>query len=206
MGKSCCFFVAGAAAALVVVVIAAVAVGALLAHRLGGGRDLSGLWQLARRDAAATRGRPRELTLFAGDDNRTRSTWTADARAPRCSTECRCSRGGLIGYGRYCGYHYTGCDGYGPCDATDACCMAHDRCVGREGYTDCGCTIALAKCLICAGAWYDYYSYSYYSSWRCRHADDARTTMLADIAYLLPSCFDRAEAEAMEAAVAASCR
>ena len=43
---------------------------------------------------------------------------------PSCSTECRCTKAGFKAYGRYCGYGYSGCDNYGPCDAADACCMA----------------------------------------------------------------------------------
>jgi len=38
-----------------------------------------------------------------------------------------------IKYGKYCGVGYSGCPGEKPCDDIDACCMAHDDCVGKFG-------------------------------------------------------------------------
>ncbi|KAH7297217.1 hypothetical protein KP509_26G059500 [Ceratopteris richardii] len=35
-------------------------------------------------------------------------------------------------YGKYCGLGYTGCPGEAPCDGLDACCLAHDVCIGSS--------------------------------------------------------------------------
>jgi hypothetical protein len=89
-----------------------------------------------------------------------------------CSTECKCSAGGLSGYGRYCGMLYSGCEGYPPCDDIDYCCMVHDGCVGENGYTDCACSRALAQCAACA--FYrrklGYVSESF--AWTCHHSSE----------------------------------
>lgn len=38
-----------------------------------------------------------------------------------------------IRYGKFCGVGWSGCPGEKPCDDLDACCMAHDECVGKAG-------------------------------------------------------------------------
>lgn len=135
-------------------------------------------------------------------------------RAPdgsMCVTECKCTRGGLAGYGRYCGYDYYACEGYVPCDAMDACCMAHDYCVSKHGYTDCGCTVGLAECAACVylaetlGMAQSYYHFGYHNSWECRHARDVAALVLSDILFLVPKCFDRAEMAALAKAVDFDC-
>lgn len=118
-----------------------------------------------------------------------------------CNRACQCTRGGLVGYGRYCGYKYTGCEGYGACDAVDACCLAHDACVTVQGYTDCNCTVALAKCVACSGLSADGVS----PSW-CATSFEVAAVILADVLFLLPACFERAEREALATAVDLTCR
>ncbi|KAK8970507.1 hypothetical protein KSP40_PGU005185 [Platanthera guangdongensis] len=52
-----------------------------------------------------------------------------------CSRSCVAEScyGMGIRYGKFCGVGLSGCPGEKPCDDLDACCMAHDECVGREG-------------------------------------------------------------------------
>lgn len=122
-----------------------------------------------------------------------------------CRTECQCTVGGAVaGYGRFCGYHYSGCAGYGPCDAVDACCVAHDACVTTEGYTDCTCTTVLAKCMACT--WFSEQSEPYAGNWTCSLSRQAAAVILADIMFLLPTCFDEAERAAIGTAADLSCR
>ena len=52
-----------------------------------------------------------------------------------------------IKYGKYCGVGYSGCPGEKPCDDIDACCMAHDDCVGKFGMTHVKCHKKLKNCL-----------------------------------------------------------
>jgi len=128
-----------------------------------------------------------------------------------CVTECKCTRGGLTGYGRFCGYDYYACDGYLPCDAMDVCCMAHDYCVSKRGYTDCQCTTALAECAACVyraetlGMASAYYHFGYHNSWECRHARDVAALVLSDMLFLVPKCFDGAEMVALAEAVDFDC-
>ena len=120
------------------------------------------------------------------------------ARA-ECETQCVCSRGGLTGYGRSCGYRYSSCPGYPPCDAVDACCAAHDDCVGRLGYDSCECTQTLAACLACS-------RYGNSSGWTCEHAQFAAAMMVADVRFALPQCFDAQEMALLATAVDLSCK
>jgi hypothetical protein len=135
---------------------------------------------------------------------------------PTCATDCQCSTGGFKAYGRYCGYMYSGCEGYPPCDPTDACCMAHDQCVSEERYVDCGCTTALAKCLACVyyacvsgeigfRSFIPDYEEGGGTDWTCVFSREVVAKLLADILYVLPSCFDRAQREALSAAVDLNC-
>jgi hypothetical protein len=128
-----------------------------------------------------------------------------------CSTECACGKGGISEYGRYCGFNYMGCDGYKPCDAIDYCCMMHDMCVSKFGYTSCDCTVALAKCAACT-----MYTRNLRietlddviandGEWNCRWSDKVASLVLTDILYILPKCFNRAEIEALSAAVDFNC-
>jgi len=97
--------------------------------------------------------------------------------------ECRCTTAGLSPYGRWCGFGYTGIAGVDePCDALDACCMAHDLCVGSEGLMSCGCHAALVECAICV-----YVSPEARGDW-CVHAGDAAAMIVADITYIFPYC------------------
>ena len=75
--------------------------------------------------------------------------------------------------------------------------MAHDACVTAEGYADCNCTVVLAKCAVCS---------QFGGESTCAHAAEAAATILADIMYLLPNCFDEAEREAVASAADLSCR
>lgn len=119
-------------------------------------------------------------------------TYNALHPSQRCSDQCQCTTAGLLPYGRYCGLWYTGCPGALPCDNVDACCLAHDACVGENGYTDCECTVAVTKCLVCAisnGA------SSPQAPWSCKYHMDAARRMVADVKLLLPHCYRRAKQE-----------
>jgi hypothetical protein len=72
--------------------------------------------------------------------------------AERCSKKCVAGTTVLAFYGRYCGYMYTGCPGYPPCDALDSCCFTHDKCVDARGYSDAACSEALYRCVLCVAA------------------------------------------------------
>ncbi|KAL9324693.1 hypothetical protein ACSQ67_009550 [Phaseolus vulgaris] len=69
---------------------------------------------------------------------------------PNCSTTCIAEQCDTIGirYGKYCGVGYSGCPGEKPCDDLDACCMAHDDCVGKLGMTHVKCHETLKACLM----------------------------------------------------------
>jgi len=127
-----------------------------------------------------------------------------------CITECKCSKGGIAGYGRYCGMRFTGCPGTLPCNAIDRCCMIHDACVGEFGYTDKNCTVALAKCAACVyfSGEISMSSQAYETGWSssCSTSQtDIAELILADILYLLPDAFDRAEENALAMAVKLDC-
>ncbi len=79
---------------------------------------------------------------------------TVQGRAPRsCSKRCVARDCGslTLSYGKYCGVTHTGCEGEEPCDAFDACCAAHDKCVGTKtmglGKQDKVCHSAFTACL-----------------------------------------------------------
>lgn len=107
-----------------------------------------------------------------------------------CSSSCVCSSGGMIPYGRYCGFGYTGC-GADPCDDADACCKTHDECVTAHGYTDCNCTIAFAKCQACV------VRRNVPSA--CPKKLQASVRMAADVKFILPRCYEAARAESARA-------
>ncbi|XP_014507858.1 phospholipase A2-beta [Vigna radiata var. radiata] len=73
----------------------------------------------------------------------------AHCSAQNCSRTCIAEQCDTIGirYGKYCGVGYSGCAGEKPCDGLDACCMAHDDCVGRYGMTHVKCHKKLKNCL-----------------------------------------------------------
>ena len=134
--------------------------------------------------------------LMMMNTNKDRSNRTLFRTTERCATDCKCSGGGIDHYGRFCGFRYSGCNSYGPCDEVDSCCMAHDQCVEIHGYLSCRCSILFAKCLVCSRS-----SLSSHSrfTWNCNTRDDAAKTMLADIMDIEPSCFNKAEQEALQA-------
>ncbi|KAL0905327.1 hypothetical protein M5K25_023739 [Dendrobium thyrsiflorum] len=66
-----------------------------------------------------------------------------------CSRSCvaeSCDTFG-IRYGKFCGVGWSGCPGEKPCDDLDACCMAHDECVGKGGMTNVKCHGKLKRCM-----------------------------------------------------------
>ncbi|KAK7272753.1 hypothetical protein RJT34_29571 [Clitoria ternatea] len=67
-----------------------------------------------------------------------------------CSRKCIAEQCDTVGikYGKYCGVGHSGCPGEEPCDDLDACCMAHDACVGKFGMTHVKCHTKLRNCLI----------------------------------------------------------
>jgi hypothetical protein len=104
-----------------------------------------------------------------------------------CASECMCSTAGVSGYGRYCGYGYSGCSQQPPCDAIDACCMAHDFCVDRYGYLSCACARPFVKCQSCGR----HGKLSMFTrGWTCPHAREAATTLMSDITFCQSRCFD----------------
>eukprot|EP01060_Flectonema_neradi_P021363 TRINITY_DN2894_c0_g1_i1.p1 TRINITY_DN2894_c0_g1~~TRINITY_DN2894_c0_g1_i1.p1 ORF type:complete len:228 (+),score=48.10 TRINITY_DN2894_c0_g1_i1:54-737(+) len=68
-----------------------------------------------------------------------------------CSNECLakdCKAALTLRWGAYCGIGHSGCEGVKPCDAYDACCQKHDKCVDKDGgIMDADCHSALKKCL-----------------------------------------------------------
>ncbi|XP_019436767.1 PREDICTED: probable phospholipase A2 homolog 1 [Lupinus angustifolius] len=66
-----------------------------------------------------------------------------------CSKKCIAENCDTIGikYGKYCGVGYSGCPDEKPCDDLDACCMAHDNCVGKFGMVHVKCHVKFKKCL-----------------------------------------------------------
>ncbi|AES77093.1 probable phospholipase A2 homolog 1 [Medicago truncatula] len=74
----------------------------------------------------------------------------ADSSSANCSKKCIAELCDTMGikYGKYCGVGYSGCPGEKPCDDIDACCMAHDDCVGKFGMTHVKCHKKFKKCLI----------------------------------------------------------
>ncbi|KAL3685245.1 hypothetical protein R1sor_003267 [Riccia sorocarpa] len=70
-----------------------------------------------------------------------------------CSSVCEsshCKDPPELRYGKYCGVGYTGCSGQAPCDGLDACCQAHDNCVGSgdlANYVNTGCSDQLLNCV-----------------------------------------------------------
>lgn len=67
----------------------------------------------------------------------------------RCSRTCvvKDCDAFSINYGKYCGIGHSGCPGEPPCDGLDACCKAHDECVGLKGLTNVGCHERMKRCL-----------------------------------------------------------
>lgn len=125
-----------------------------------------------------------------------------------CINKCVCSRGGLSGYGRYCGFKFSGCPNQPPCDDIDRCCMVHDICVGAKGYVDPDCTTNLAKCAACVHYRSQVTPQKVYREpgWTCATTQaEVAGIILADIMFLLPSCFDQAEQSALAAAVDIGC-
>ena len=104
-----------------------------------------------------------------------------------CSRECRCSHAGLVPYGRWCGYGYTGCDDSAPCDSLDACCMAHDRCVGERGLMACECHAALSVCAACAAVRRG--DDPGYRTW-CPTEREAAENVVASMEYLFSRCIE----------------
>lgn len=118
--------------------------------------------------------------------------------SPRtCSESCECTSGGMVPYGRYCGFGYTGCPGVPACDDADECCRIHDACVTEFGYTDCNCTIAFTKCQECVieRAARKVSTKIGGSNWVCRTKMAASVRMAADVKFILPTCYDRAKSE-----------
>ncbi|PKA60632.1 putative phospholipase A2 like 1 [Apostasia shenzhenica] len=66
-----------------------------------------------------------------------------------CSKSCVAESCNSIGiqYGKFCGVGWTGCPGEKPCDDLDACCMAHDECVGKKGLTNVKCHEKMKRCM-----------------------------------------------------------
>ncbi|KAG0494139.1 hypothetical protein HPP92_005133 [Vanilla planifolia] len=66
-----------------------------------------------------------------------------------CSKTCVAESCSSIGirYGKFCGVGWTGCPGQKPCDDLDACCMAHDECVGKKGITNVKCHEKFKRCM-----------------------------------------------------------
>lgn len=106
-------------------------------------------------------------------------------RLAECGVECICSRGGVMKYGRWCGYGYAACEGRGPCDELDECCRLHDMCVSAHGYTNCSCTSALAKCARCA---YLHTVRSGTGAGFCDLAAEAAVGILVELKSVLPHC------------------
>ena len=136
-----------------------------------------------------------------------------DTEGNTCITECKCSKGGIAGYGRYCGYMHSGCPGLPPCNSVDRCCMLHDQCVSKYGYADKNCTIALAKCTACIRFAYDVGLVEEEEdsvtpnelAWCKIRESDVADLILADILFLLPGCFGDAEREILSLAVQLEC-
>jgi hypothetical protein len=101
-----------------------------------------------------------------------------------CSSTCICSSGGIMPYGRYCGFGYSGCSGVEPCDALDACCVTHDNCVGLFGMFNCTCHVALTRCVRCALAQPP-------GSWDCDKRTYAGLRIIADVKFIMPACYER---------------
>ncbi|XP_057763395.1 probable phospholipase A2 homolog 1 [Arachis stenosperma] len=74
----------------------------------------------------------------------------SEVQANACSKKCIAEQCHVLSirYGKYCGVGYSGCPGEQPCDDIDACCMAHDNCVDKEGMVSVDCHHKLKKCLI----------------------------------------------------------
>lgn len=108
----------------------------------------------------------------------------------RCSTTCLCSPGGLLYYGRYCGFMYTGCSEVEACDDVDDCCRRHDACTGNVALTDCGCNVAITNCLECAALNILHSKCGYNTTWTCDKKLTAALRMIADIKFLLPDCYE----------------
>lgn len=114
---------------------------------------------------------------------------TSPRNAFGCSTECRCTRAGLTGYARWCGWRYTGCEGLEPCDALDSCCKTHDECVGGNSLTSCMCHAALVKCAACV---YDSTN-STTGFGECHKTKETAIKIMANVMYIMPGCFSEAE-------------
>ena len=117
------------------------------------------------------------------------STLTKERRIPSsdrktCSRDCVCSRSGFSPYGRWCGYGYSGCEGVEPCDPLDACCMAHDRCVGTHGLMTCECHAALAACSACV---WSQGKMDETQGW-CEMTDEAAKNIVSTMEFLFGSC------------------
>ncbi|XP_020090099.1 phospholipase A2 homolog 3-like [Ananas comosus] len=69
-----------------------------------------------------------------------------------CSRTCEsahCKLPPFLRYGKYCGALYGGCPGEKPCDALDACCMAHDACIQAKGdYLSTECNEKFLSCMV----------------------------------------------------------
>jgi hypothetical protein len=114
-------------------------------------------------------------------------------RHDKCATKCLCTSGGVVPYGRYCGFLYTGCPGMEPCDDADECCKTHDECVNARGYTDRNCTIAFTKCQECV------IERRSKGEWDCRTKIPAAVRMVADVKFMLAKYYREARTEAIAA-------
>ena len=75
------------------------------------------------------------------------SSSSASAACARACLSEPCGTADLR-YGKYCGVGHTGCPGEAPCDALDACCERHDKCVGDGmGIFDVKCHTELKECI-----------------------------------------------------------
>lgn len=106
-----------------------------------------------------------------------------------CSTECICSKAGLLPYGRYCGWGYYTCESdIKPCDPLDYCCSIHDECVTKHTELDCGCHVSLLRCATCVYA-NELYPVAPRKGWICNHTIDAIENIVSEIKFLFPTCF-----------------
>jgi hypothetical protein len=125
------------------------------------------------------------VTMKMGAAGLARDAFQMHGSDAGCSVSCQCSRAGLAAYGRYCGFGYTACPGYPPCDELDACCAEHDMCVTLHGRMDCGCTIALHECAMCVAL---SGKRDPGSDWKCRDTEAAVSNVIADMEFLFPEC------------------